>query len=745
MIPKLVSASKCIRHGSNAISDFENSSTRHNCTVLPLHARIALLQIVDPWFIEECTLLFSLYILALALSTATVGLFGHRSLTELGYAPNLDVGLYVALTVAGAYAAVQLLYMAVLQTIAPTRSKGLFLAEIVSLLSALILVPHLIDMPLPGLDGRLAGFLPLVYLAGFGVVHCFFKLMSFFAALCGAPAGRLAVLGWLVAATLCAGGSYGAAREALGRFESLRPVAPAEQANYRIGYANARACELAEGSILSRPLIPYQDQCLTLRWANVPGGDAERIDRVYVEVVFDGSEQKRYINSVSLDDGGWGTMRITSEYIPEDVKGCTIVWSRERMPAWQKLIGFRPIKTSGARVLLSGPFQHRQRQATTPPNFVVVAIDGLAADHLSCFGYDRKTTPDLDRFAYRALAFENTYTAVPEVTGATMTMLTGLNPLRHQYLDGHRPANPEELVTLAEMLRDEKYTTAAFTEGESKLGNDLYFGSGVEQGFEFFDSQYQDYDGDNPAGSALTVARAEEWIKVNEDVHFFLFVRLRELGRPALREQYGREFITSESNPPPRDVYDTALNYMDGQVGALIKFIRDYETRRNTCVVVTSPFGLDFSRGPQRWPQVGLTDPSLRVPLLIYSPDSEKVERSDLIGLEDLAPTLLNRAGAQIPVDLDGHDFWPGPTGASPVSMFGSPLALSIRDRRWRYSWQSGIYPFSDKSPERPGTIGLYDVRGRASEVNMSGRYSSVASDYADRLEAYLERNLNRP
>ena len=61
------------------------------------------------------------------------------------------------------------------------------------------------------------------------------------------------------------------------------------------------------------------------------------------------------------------------------------------------------------------------------PNIVLMGIDSLRADHMSCYGYNQLTTPHIDRFAQEATLFENTYSAHIPTTSAYASMLTGMD------------------------------------------------------------------------------------------------------------------------------------------------------------------------------------------------------------------------------------------------------------------------------------------------------------------------------
>ena len=73
------------------------------------------------------------------------------------------------------------------------------------------------------------------------------------------------------------------------------------------------------------------------------------------------------------------------------------------------------------------------------PNIVLLGVDSPRADHLSCYGYSRLTSPHIDRFAQEGTLFENTYSAYIPTTSGYGSMLTGMDvfstqvvALRHQ-------------------------------------------------------------------------------------------------------------------------------------------------------------------------------------------------------------------------------------------------------------------------------------------------------------------------
>src|SRR5256885_11499487 len=114
---------------------------------------------------------------------------------------------------------------------------------------------------------------------------------------------------------------------------------------------------------------------------------------------------------------------------------------------------------------------------TRKPNILLLAVDSLLADHMSCYGYPRLTTPHIDRLAQSGTLFERNYSPHIPTTSAYASMLTGRDcfgtrvvALRHQ--GGLRP----EVATLPEMLREAGYvsTCVGFTGNPSARGFDAY-------------------------------------------------------------------------------------------------------------------------------------------------------------------------------------------------------------------------------------------------------------------------------
>src|ERR1043166_8469109 len=111
------------------------------------------------------------------------------------------------------------------------------------------------------------------------------------------------------------------------------------------------------------------------------------------------------------------------------------------------------------------------------PNIVLFGVDSLRADHMSCYGYPRLTTPHIDRFASGGTLFERTYSAHIPTTSAYASMLTGMDCFNTQVVAlRHKGGLREEVKTLPEILREQGYDTTCvgFTGNPASRGFDRY-------------------------------------------------------------------------------------------------------------------------------------------------------------------------------------------------------------------------------------------------------------------------------
>ena len=107
------------------------------------------------------------------------------------------------------------------------------------------------------------------------------------------------------------------------------------------------------------------------------------------------------------------------------------------------------------------PRPNRAREGA--PNVLFIVMDTLRADRMSCYGYDKPTTPNVDRLAERGMRFERAFATSSWTWPSTASVLTGMGPLEHG-VTGHRSCYlAHSLATLPKALQERGFTTAAFS------------------------------------------------------------------------------------------------------------------------------------------------------------------------------------------------------------------------------------------------------------------------------------------
>ena len=187
-----------------------------------------------------------------------------------------------------------------------------------------------------------------------------------------------------------------------------------------------------------------------------------------------------------------------------------------------------------------------KRRARRKPNIILLGIDSLRRDHMSCYGYHHLTTPHIDRFAQGATLFEDTFSAYIPTTSAYASMLTGRDVIGTQVVAlRHQGPLRAEVPTLAEILRACGYETTCvgFTGNPSARGFDKYldypgWGSWNE--------------GRSPKAQNLNDVAIPELERLTKRTKpFFLFLRHMDPHAPYLPpEPYERAFYHGNETDP---------------------------------------------------------------------------------------------------------------------------------------------------------------------------------------------------
>lgn len=320
--------------------------------------------------------------------------------------------------------------------------------------------------------------------------------------------------------------------------------------------------------------------------------------------------------------------------------------------------------------------------APQPPSqrIILVTIDTLRADHLGSYGYPRNVSPFLDRLAEKSAVFDRAFSSCSHTAPSHASLFTSLQPAQHRLLVNGELLD-DELLTIAELLSDEGYRTAAFTP--------VKFLNGLAAGFEHFGSS-QAYE------SADTVlSRALDWLTKNAEddrsfvwIHLFdvhEWVALKRLQRQSVRwvvenaQPQGGDLRAwlGEHHGLPADLSGIraplirSINRYDGQLYAVDQALEDFYGRldehgllEQSIWFITSDHGEGLGNhhfmGHGRY----VYDEQIRVPLLVHSPTGGVAAGRvpEMVRLVDVAPTIADLVESSLeaqPIPVVGRSFLP--------------------------------------------------------------------------------------
>ena len=331
-------------------------------------------------------------------------------------------------------------------------------------------------------------------------------------------------------------------------------------------------------------------------------------------------------------------------------------------------------------------------------NLLLISADTLRPDHLGAYGDKGARTPNVDLLAREGVTFEDAMCSVPLTLPSHASMLTGLSPLAHGIRDNSNFRLADDLVTIAEVLRANSYSTGAAV-GAFIL--DRRFG--LNQGFTYYDDDlsrgrhptefgYPERTADRVTASALG------WLKTAREP-FFLFVHYYDPHAPYDPPQ---EFLETFADRR----YDGEIAFTDQELGRLLAYLREKRLLARTLIVFVSDHGEGLGEHGEQTHGILLYDPTLKVPFIIRVPErshlagkhTKGMRRAETVRLTDLFPTVLDILGLKQTGDVDGRSLVPLLEGAqlppvvsyfeSLTSYFAyrwSPLR-GVRFNEWKYT-----------------------------------------------------------
>jgi len=359
------------------------------------------------------------------------------------------------------------------------------------------------------------------------------------------------------------------------------------------------------------------------------------------------------------------------------------------------------------------------------PNVVLIMVDTLRADHLSCYGSAAVKTPHIDTLAADGLRWVNTFSQASWTRPSVATILTGLYPSSHGAV--HKADRlPDRVDTLAEVLGRAGYHTVGFADNANVsqafnfqqgfdeyhyLAPDFFFAasepaaqlalySGLRLVRERFLAHYVDVHHYYQPAEVVT-AEVRRWLdRGARDEPFFLFAHYMDPHDPYFAHPFNGEGYArvAHPNPPPalaerlHRLYEGEVAYLDEHLGVLFDDLRRRGLYDRTLVVLTADHGEEFHEHGGWWHGTTLYDEQIHVPLIVKPPGAHALARlrDELATSLDIAPTIVAAAHLKPPAVMQGHalplDAGPAPARESTFAeedLEGNVLQ-AVRTRAWK-------------------------------------------------------------
>ncbi|HUF78507.1 MAG TPA: sulfatase, partial [Thermoanaerobaculia bacterium] len=362
---------------------------------------------------------------------------------------------------------------------------------------------------------------------------------------------------------------------------------------------------------------------------------------------------------------------------------------------------------------LSGSSSAEQRRAH--PNVVFYVIDGAGADLMSLYGYNRRTTPNLERIAAEGVVFERAHSNAAWTKPSTASFMTSLHQSVLGGFQSLQEAIPPGVTTMAEHFHRAGYQTAVLT--TNPWAGSM---SGLERGVDWFRDHEE--GGEHSTSSVRLHREFWDWREQYPGRPFWVHFQTTDVHEPhrptapfaglfvsperrrwfdetweKLTEGEGGNGLGDRSKDPrnsladlyrerlaslgvdarqffdtQRGLYDETMAHQDHQLGRLVERLKASGEWQHTLLVVASDHGHpagSFSRfGRELFEPVPASDEGAlldsyrtRVPLVVVWPGRLPAGRrvAAAVSMIDTLPTLLELAGLPPPEVLQGRSLVP--------------------------------------------------------------------------------------
>jgi len=283
-------------------------------------------------------------------------------------------------------------------------------------------------------------------------------------------------------------------------------------------------------------------------------------------------------------------------------------------------------------------------------NILLLTIDTLRPDRLGCYGGRSPRTPNIDGLAEKGVLFTRAFAHSPMTLPSHTDILLGSTPPFHGVHDNNHFAVREELTTLAEVLKNDGYSTAAFV-GAYPLDSRF----GLNQGFDVYDDDYgRSHDrkiSTVERRADEVVGRALDWLNMQISP-WFLWVHCYDPHDPYdPPEPFKGQF---SGNP-----YDGEVAYVDQALKKLLDSLKKNGEFDQTLIIFTGDHGESLGQHEEATHGFFAYNSTLWVPLIMTFPGAPQLRISSPVGHIDVFPTVCDLLHLAKPSVLQGTSLLP--------------------------------------------------------------------------------------
>jgi choline-sulfatase len=292
-------------------------------------------------------------------------------------------------------------------------------------------------------------------------------------------------------------------------------------------------------------------------------------------------------------------------------------------------------------------------------NVILVTVDTLRLD-TGFAGYDKPTTPNLDKLAEKSVVFDRAYSLASYTGKSVGPLLIGKYPSETDRDGGHFNKYSSKNVFVAKRLHDAGIRTFG-------AASHWYFAgwSGLSQGMDVWDMSAKPDEGQGENDTSITSDKLSDAAlrllakPENTAARFFMWLHYFDPHAQYMPHDGAPDFLGAGRGgaAATRALYDGEVWFTDKHLGRVLDYVAAQPWAERTVIIVTSDHGEAFGEHNMSWHGADLWEVLVRVPLVVYVPGIKPHRVAQKRSHIDLVPTLLDIFGVPEPsaTELSGH------------------------------------------------------------------------------------------